>query len=77
LIYQLAVHGCDLILGQAGIHLATAPRGLVAKWGRIHRQMIREWSQSEEITTLLGLFRELRREETAIKMALHSVAASQ
>jgi len=67
----------DLILGQAGIHLATAPRGLVAKWGRIHRQMIREWSQSEEITTLLGLFRELRREETAIKTALHSVASSQ
>ncbi|MDM8000619.1 MAG: helix-turn-helix domain-containing protein [Dehalococcoidia bacterium] len=67
----------DLILGQAGIHLATAPHGMVSGWARIHRQMVTEWMRSKEITKLLELFRELRRMEAAIKTELHRVASGQ
>ncbi len=64
----------DLILGQAGIHLATAPHVLMGKWEEIHRSMIREWSESAAIAGLLNSFNELRRLETAIKTEWHRLA---
>ena len=50
----------ELVLGQAEIPLATALSTWVEGWGEIHRRMIREWGQRQQIATLLQRFEELQ-----------------
>lgn len=60
----------DLVFGEAGIVLATAPLDLAAGWAEVHRQMITEWGQSGVITELLQLFDKVQGTERAIKAGL-------